>query len=133
MQKFLTFDPTTHEVFGEIKCTKWNAPRNAIQVERLLEKEGFAVVVNEALTECKYVTDFRGKTIYNTADNTESEVVSTLGEIKAGWTLDEPRAESDTWVDGVWLSNKQPQAQKKAAKARRLYSSVTSGLKKIIR
>lgn len=107
MQKFITFTPANREVVGSIECTKWNAPRNAIQIETLPDKEGFTVIVNEELTACEYIADFRDKTIYNTTDFTDSKTVSDLGDIETGWTFKKPATEFDKWVDDAWITDEQ--------------------------
>jgi len=107
MQYFLTFNPKTREVLVPIKSTKWNAPRNSVQIETLPGKEGFAVVVNDKLTATEYIVDQRGETIYNTTDFTQSKVIDELGEIENGWTLDKPTTEFDTWVGDGWVTDTQ--------------------------
>ena len=132
MNKYLIFNETTREVTGSIESTQWNAPRNAIQIETLPNKEGFAVIVNKALTACKYVADFRGEKIYNTANMIDSKTVSDLSEIETGWTLEMPTTEFDTWLNNEWMADEQALFEAKIIQVddirRSLYSSMSDPL-----
>lgn len=132
MSRYLTFNNITREVIGVIESTKWNAPRNAVQIDAPPEKEGFAIILNDDLTATEYIADFRGKTIYNTADPSESITVSTLGEIEAGWTFEKSISEFDEWGDGEWVTNEQALFECKMVEVddirRSLYSSMVDPL-----
>lgn len=81
-------------------------PRDALLVKPLEPKEGFIVrvceFVNGRPTATEYSTDFRGKTIYNTAQPSESKQVKELGEIEQGWTLKESPPHS-IWQGNDWV------------------------------
>lgn len=132
MKIFSTYDPKTHEILTTLKCTKWNAPRNSVQLETLPDKKGFAVVLNKDLTATEYIIDHREKTIYNTANFAESKQVDELGEIKEGWTLDKPTTEFDTWINDAWVTDTQAEFEANInnvdSTRRSLYSSMVDPL-----
>lgn len=102
--KYWTIDKETREVIGSGDTDKWNMPRNALLVEPLPPKVGFAVVATADLNGSEYVADHRGKTIYNKAKPLESKQVKELGEIEVGWTLKVPPHQYVTWSEelGDW-------------------------------
>lgn len=108
--KYWTIDPLTKEVIGEYDApSKWNIPRNAITEQPLPPKQGFAVVAvfdeSGKAIDSEYIEDHRGTTIYDESDCTNSETVSELGPIKAGFTPDKPKTEFDEHINGVWVTN----------------------------
>lgn len=82
----------------------WLIPANATNVEPLIEKDGFAIVLNNTKTAWEYAEDNRGKTVYNTTTK-QSEKVDYLGEIESGWTLLEPTSQFDEWDGTTWVKN----------------------------
>ena len=91
-----------------------HVPANSLRVAPLAIKDGFAVVAKADLSGTEYVEDNRGKNIYSTADAAVSNVVSALGEIEVGYTLDKPPAFA-AWENGGWVQQLAP--IKKAKKA----------------
>ncbi|MGF1850114.1 hypothetical protein [Vibrio lentus] len=102
---YWTIDKETREIIAVGNACKWNVPRNAIFVEPLPEKEGFAVVATKDLQGTEYIEDYRGITIYDESDCTKPEVVSELGPIKQGFTVDKPLTEFDEHVEDTWVTN----------------------------
>jgi len=138
MQVYLTFDPDTHEVISTLTCSQWNVPRNAVQLDGLPEKTGFAVIVNSDFSGTEYMLDHRGKTIYNTANVKQSQTVTTLGEIESGWTLQVPGSTTDKWLNEAWVSQASAamsvdNVAQNNLKKPRLYNAMSAGLKKILR
>ncbi|WP_342609213.1 hypothetical protein [Vibrio tritonius] len=88
-------------------------PRDALLVKPLDKKEGFVVCVcdfeNGRPTSTEYVADYLGKTIYNKSNCTQSKIITELGDIEKGWTLDKPQTPYDEWIDGQWIVNLQNQ------------------------
>jgi hypothetical protein len=77
-------------------------PSNALRKKPLAEKIGFAVIAKADLSGTEYISDHRGKIIYSTADATQTKTVSELGEIEAGWTLEQPLPFS-VWENNQWV------------------------------
>ncbi|EPP24985.1 hypothetical protein [Vibrio fluvialis] len=107
--KYWTIDKDTKEVVDYGDTDKWNMPRGVLLVEPLPAKKGFAVVATADLKGTKYVSDHRGKVIYDKAKPTESKQVKDLGEIEDGWTLTKPPHQYVTWSDelGDWQTDTQ--------------------------
>ncbi|MBD1572074.1 hypothetical protein HC725_02115 [Vibrio sp. S17_S38] len=82
-------------------------PDNHTYVEPPKLKEGHAVRLVE--TEWAYIADFRDSIIYDCTDATHSEVVQELGEIKEGFTLEQPKTQYDEWINQAWVTNKENQ------------------------
>ncbi|MFA0093357.1 hypothetical protein AB4358_23560, partial [Vibrio sp. 10N.261.49.A11] len=78
--KFWKIDAETREVIGSGEANKWNIPRNALLVQPLPPKEGFAVVATIDFKGSKYIPDYRGRTIFSTEDTHQSKHVEYLGE-----------------------------------------------------
>ncbi|MBY7830887.1 hypothetical protein KW441_20015 [Vibrio fluvialis] len=97
--KYWIIDPETRLVVGSAEATKWNIPRNALLVEPLPKKEGYAVIANADFSGTEYVHDHRGQVIYNKAKPPESKQVIDLGEIEDGWTLTKPPHQYVTWSE----------------------------------
>ncbi|EMK5462986.1 DUF4376 domain-containing protein [Vibrio cholerae] len=95
--KHWTIDKETREVIGCGDTDKWNMPRNVLLVDPLPPKEGFAVVAKTDLSGTEYVSNYRGKTIYNKVNPLESKQVENLGEIEEGWTLTRPPHQYVIW------------------------------------
>lgn len=115
---YYTYNKETLEVNQEgISTTRFSKipeyPRDALLVEPLAPKDGFLVRVvgfeNGRPTGTEYVSDNRGKTIYNKNNPLESKVVDYLGDIKEGWTLLKPTSNNYEFDDEkeVWVLNKQ--------------------------
>ncbi|EKO3553654.1 hypothetical protein ACTQ8U_000812 [Vibrio fluvialis] len=107
--KYWIIDPKTRLVVGSAEATKWNIPRNALLVEPLSKKEGYAVTAKADFSGTEYVPDHRGKTIYNKANPLELKQVKDLGEIEEGWTLIQPTHQYVTWSEELndWQIDKQ--------------------------
>lgn len=109
MNRYWTYDIRTLEVLGSIERTKWNAPRNTFLMPPLSQKSGYAVIVvlgdQQKATGTQYQIDYRGQTIYDTADCMSSKTVKQLGEIDNGWTLAQPSAGFDEWGEGRRITN----------------------------
>ncbi|MBY7970860.1 hypothetical protein KW445_14575 [Vibrio fluvialis] len=84
-------------------------PIDALQVEPKPAKEGYLVVAvldeTGKAIDSEYIEDHRGITIYDESDCTKYEVVSELGPIKEGFTLDKPLTQWDERLHGVWVTN----------------------------
>ncbi|KJF83554.1 hypothetical protein [Photobacterium angustum] len=103
------FDAETKEVNQLALTAKYrggifHVPKNSITVKPLPLKDGFAVIVNDELSETYYVEDNRGKTIFNTVDGT-SKTVSDLGAIPSGYTLKPRPNQFAEWVNDDWVTN----------------------------
>ena len=96
-------------VLAEYRGGIFHIPQNALEVQPLPPKQGFAVVAildeSGKAIDSEYIEDHRGTTIYDESDCTKSEVVSELGPIKAGFTPDKPKTEFDERINGVWVTN----------------------------
>ena len=53
--------------------------------------------------------DHRNEVVYKKSDCTQSKIVTELGDIEEGWTLDKPQTLYDEWIDGQWIVNLQNQ------------------------
>ena len=82
-------------------------PDNHTYVEPPKLKEGYAVRLVE--TEWTYIADFRGSIIHDCIDATHSEIVQELGDIKEGFTLEQPKTQYDEWIDQAWVTNQENQ------------------------
>ncbi|MGL4223827.1 MAG: hypothetical protein ACRCSE_01590 [Vibrio sp.] len=103
--QYWTIDERTKEVIGCAEADWWNIPRNALLVDPLPPKKGFAVIALDDLSGTKYIEDHRGAMIYDTSDCTVSEIVNELGPIKFGFTAAEPATQFDDWIDDRWVTN----------------------------
>ncbi len=87
----------------------FHIPRNALKVKPLPHKKGFAVVAimdeYDKPIDTEYLEDHRGATIYDESNCNKVEVVSELGEIKEGFTLEEPSSVFDKRENGVWVTD----------------------------
>ncbi|NOJ22176.1 hypothetical protein [Vibrio coralliilyticus] len=96
-------------VLAEYRGGIFHIPKNALEVQPLQPKQGFAVVAvfdkSGKAIDSEYIEDHRGVTIYDESDCTKSEVVSELGPIKEGFTPDKPLTEFDERIEGVWVTN----------------------------
>ena len=110
---YYPIDKLTNEVLAPVKAEyrggMYHIPRDALQSEPLLPKQGFAVVAvlddSGRAINSEYIEDHRGTTIYDESDCTKSEVVSELGPIKDGFTPDKPQTEFDERINGAWVTN----------------------------
>lgn len=73
----------------------------------------------------EYVDDFRGKTVFNTDDQTTS-TVDYPGEIKDGYTLLEPKTEFDKWDGKKWVTDKKLQKEQDIRLAESQKKSLTN-------
>lgn len=107
--KYWTIEKKTREVICSGEADKWNIPRNVLLVEPLPPKEGFAVVATDNLNGTEYIEDHRGKTVYNKQAPTQSQVVTQLGAIEDGWTLNKPATQFDNWDNQLddWVTDLQ--------------------------
>ena len=114
---YYPIDKKNNEVLRAVKAEyrggMYHIPRDALELEPLPPKQGFAVVAvldgDGKANETKYLEDHREKTIYNQSNCNESKTVSELGEIENGWTLVAPQTRFDEWNDGEWIVNLQNQ------------------------
>lgn len=138
---YYPIDNQTNEVLAPVKAEyrggMYHIPRDALQLEPLQPKQGFAVVAvldeSGKAIDSEYVEDHRGTTIYDESDCTKSEVVAELGPIKKGFTPDKPLTIFDERINGKWKTN---QSNKYIAeynqiddKRRALYSKMCDLLK----
>ncbi|AQM21491.1 hypothetical protein [Vibrio anguillarum] len=96
-------------VLSEYRGGIFHIPKDALEVQPLPPKEGFAVVAilddSGKAIDSEYIEDHRGTTIYDESDCTKSEVVSELGPIKGGFTPDKPLTIFDERIDDKWVTN----------------------------
>ena len=106
-------------------------PNGALTVKPLAPKIGFAVIAKNDLSGTEYIRDFRGKEIYSINDRS-SHIISELGAIKEGWTLDKPTTEFDTWINDAWVTDIQAEFEANInridSSRRSLYSSMSDPL-----
>lgn len=67
-------------------------------------KDGFAICRTEDFSSWEYVTDQRGKTVFNTGTLQPIEV-SVLGDCPAGTTPDAPTSSYDKWDGEKWVTD----------------------------
>ncbi|NOI14848.1 hypothetical protein [Vibrio hepatarius] len=106
---YYTYDKTTLEVDHLPKKLVRQSemdelPMAALLVEPLEPAQGKAVLVcdfdeNGRPQSTEYIPDYRGETIYNKLDPSNSEVVNELGDIKQGWTLKPAPSKYHTFSD----------------------------------
>ncbi len=105
-------------------------PWDALLVKPLEPKEGFIVrvceFVNRRPTATEYVSDHRGKTIYNKTNSLESKQVEKLGEIEDGWTLTKPPHQYVTWSEELndWEINTQAKYEAEVQKVTNIRESL---------
>ncbi|MEI6896256.1 MAG: DUF4376 domain-containing protein [Psychromonas sp.] len=106
-QFYYPVDATT----GEVSQSKMTAqkrggiahiPAHALLVAPLAPKSCVVVIANDDLSGTKYIANFRGKTIFDTTNATQSKVVEELGEIEENWTLKQPLPHS-IWQSEQWV------------------------------
>lgn len=110
---YYPIDKQTKEVLAPVKAEyrggMYHMPRDALKLEPLPPKQGFAVVAvldeSGKTIDSEYIEDHRGTTIYDESDCTKAEVVSELGPIKDGFTKDKPVTEFDEWINNAWVTN----------------------------
>ena len=110
---YYPIDPLTQEVLAPVKAEYrggiYHMPRDALQSEPLPPKQGFAVVavLNESgkPIDSDYIEDHRGIRVYDESDCTKSYVISELGPVPEGHTLDKPLTVHDERIDGKWVTN----------------------------
>ncbi|PTP01521.1 hypothetical protein CWO17_15610 [Vibrio sp. 10N.286.45.A3] len=114
---YYPIDKQTQEILAPVRAEYrggvYHIPRDALQSEPLQPKQGFAVVAvldesGDAI-DSEYIEDHRGVTIYDESDCTKSEVVSELGPVNDGVTLDKPSTPWDEWINNAWITNKSNQ------------------------
>ncbi|MGI0119450.1 hypothetical protein [Zooshikella sp. RANM57] len=108
--KYWTFNEQTGEVnadvyFASMRGGIAHIPVNALKIEPLLTKTGFAVVVLDDLTGYKYIEDHRGKTVFSKENCLESKLITELGPIDSLWTEKKPKTDFDEWVLNQWVTN----------------------------
>lgn len=67
-------------------------------------KDGFAICRTEDFSAWEYVTDHRGKSVYNTGTLLPIEV-AILGDYPAGTTPDAPASPYDKWDGEKWVTD----------------------------
>ncbi|EAM8616085.1 tail fiber assembly protein [Salmonella enterica] len=67
-------------------------------------KDGFAICRKEDFSSWEYVTDHRGKTVFNTGTLQPIEV-AILGDFPAGTTPDAPTSPYDKWDGEKWVTD----------------------------
>lgn len=106
---YYVYDKTTLEVDHQPKklirqSEMDELPIAALLTEPLKPEHGKAVLVCDfdeygRPQSTEYIPDFRGETIYNKLDQSKSEVVNELGDIKQGWTLKTAPSKYHTFSD----------------------------------
>lgn len=71
------------------------------------------------------VIDYRGYTVYNTADKTP-KVITAFGDIPTGYTLLAPATEFDEWDGSKWVLNENKKLQVTIDEANRIKQSLMS-------
>ncbi|MBY8211387.1 hypothetical protein KW541_17145 [Vibrio fluvialis] len=101
----LTKEVSHHSIEAKFRGGIYHVPKEALTIEPLPPKEGFAVIVIDNLSGTEYIEDHRGTVIYDTTDCTLSETVNELGPIKKGFTDKKPKTRWDKWTDGDWVTD----------------------------
>jgi len=112
---------------------KYLIPGSSTLIPVIDIKEGFARVFNVEAQAWEYVTDNRGKTIYNVTDSRNTSTMSSdlYANVPEGYTLIAPPDSEKRYVfnDGVWseyLQNKEELAEfLYQLKRKTAYSSIT--------
>ncbi|MBB1312511.1 hypothetical protein [Aliivibrio sp. SR45-2] len=99
------WDAETNEFI--ISDYNFTLPEKHTFIEPPEKDKGFAVCLVEG--QWQQIEDHRDKTIYNCEDCTQSKVMQKLGNIKDGFTYDEPSTPYDEWIDNQWVTNQSNQ------------------------
>lgn len=97
------FTTSTNATENPLEKGKYLIPANATIKEQIALKDSFAICFNEELDKWEYIEDNRDKTVYSTADKTESKI-SYLGALKDGFTFLKPNV-YDKWNGTKWIKD----------------------------
>ena len=107
----ITGEVAQHPVTAAFRGGVHHIPKTALQQIPVDTRLGFVVIAtyddHGNATGSELREDHRAKTIYNKSSPTKSKIVSEVGGIDDGWTLEPPTTKHDDWVNNSWITNLQ--------------------------
>ncbi|EJL6858810.1 hypothetical protein NMS86_001262 [Vibrio cholerae] len=106
-------NPSTKEVGEPVKAIYrggiHHIPRTALKTKPVDGKDGFvviAVIDDDGLAiGSELIEDHRGKTVYEQSNCSNSKIITEIGPLPDGWTLEVPATRFDKWIDGKWVTD----------------------------
>lgn len=81
-----------------------SVPAHSTIIKPPASKTGYAIIFDKKSKDWTYVIDYRGKTIYNKLDLSET-FVFRVGEIDSEYTLLKPSTKYDKWDGEKWVTD----------------------------